>query len=100
MFDVIVMLIFGFLGYFMRKGGYPVAGLLLALILGNDIEQNFRQAMIMSHGSLGIFVASPLCKVFFALTIVCILFPVLKWAFEKWIRKPKLETAAEPGESE
>lgn len=100
MFDVIVMLIFGFLGYFMRKGGYPVAGLLLALILGNDIEQNFRQAMIMSHGSLGIFVASPLCKVFFALTIVCILFPVLKWAFEKWIRKPKLETAAEPSESE
>ena len=91
MFDVIIMLIFGFLGYFMRKGGYPVAGLLLALILGNDIEQNFRQAMIMSGGSLRIFVGSTLCIIFVALTAFCILFPVLKWAFDKWLRKSKAQ---------
>ena len=89
MFDVIIMLIFGFLGYFMRKGGYPVAGLLLALILGNDIELNFRQAMIISKGSLSIFVASPLCLIFTILTFICIFLPVFKWAFVKLFKKTK-----------
>ena len=93
MFDVIIMLIFGFLGYFMRKGGFPVAGLLLALILGNDIELNFRQAMIMSGGSLNIFFGSPICTVFTVLTVICIFFPVLKWAYEKIFRKEKINNA-------
>lgn len=96
MFDVIIMLIFGFLGYFMRKGGYPVAGLLLALILGNDIELNFRQAMIISKGSLSIFWGSPLCIVFTSLTVICIFLPVFKWAFDKIFKrnKPAEEEAA------
>ncbi|MFN7573392.1 MAG: tripartite tricarboxylate transporter permease [Betaproteobacteria bacterium] len=60
MFDVYLMLGFGVLGYVLRKLKYPLAPLVLALVLGDRAEDAFRQSMLLSQGSLGIFFSGPL----------------------------------------
>jgi TctA family transporter len=55
LFDVIIAVLFGILGYVFKKLEYPVAPLVLALVLGDRAETAFRQSMILSGGSLGIF---------------------------------------------
>ena len=54
MFDVYLMFSFGVIGYFFRKLDYPLAPMVLALVLGKLTERTFRQSMIISHGSIGI----------------------------------------------
>lgn len=56
-YDVLFMAIFGVVGYFFEKAGFPVSPIVLALILGRMIETNFRKALI-STGSMGSLVAS------------------------------------------
>jgi putative tricarboxylic transport membrane protein len=60
MFDVYLMLGFGVAGYVLRKLKYPLAPLVLALVLGDRAEDSFRQSMLLSQGSLGIFFEKPL----------------------------------------
>ena len=60
MFDVYLMLGFGVLGYVLRKLKYPLAPLVLALVLGDRAEDAFRQSMLLSQGTLTIFVSNPL----------------------------------------
>jgi len=55
LFDVVLALLFGVLGYIFKKLEYPVAPLVLALVLGDRAETAFRQSMILSSGSLAIF---------------------------------------------
>jgi hypothetical protein len=52
MFDVWMMLVFGVVGYVFKKLKYPLAPLVLALVLGDMAETSFRQAMLISGGSL------------------------------------------------
>src|SRR5690606_19388696 len=51
LFDVWVMLIFGLIGYFMKKHHYPPSPLILALILGPLMEANLRRSLVLSDGS-------------------------------------------------
>lgn len=67
-FDVIITLVFGLLGYALIKGGFPLAPLLLALILAPIIEKNFRNSMVMSEQSLSIFFTRPISLVFILIT--------------------------------
>ena len=67
-FDVLVMVFFGLVGYILRKFQYEEAPLILAFILGPILEQAFRQSLIMSNGSLGIFVSRPIAFVALALS--------------------------------
>lgn len=67
-FDVIVTLVFGLLGYVLIKGGFPLAPLLLALILAPIIEKNFRNAMVLSKGGLSIFFTRPISLIFILIT--------------------------------
>ncbi|NWG73092.1 MAG: tripartite tricarboxylate transporter permease [Rubrivivax sp.] len=60
MFDVTMMLVFGVLGYLFKKLKYPLAPLVLALVLGKMAESSFRQSMLLSDGSLTIFWSNPL----------------------------------------
>jgi putative tricarboxylic transport membrane protein len=60
MFDVVTMMVFGVMGYAFKKLKYPLAPLVLALVLGDMAEASFRQAMLLSQGSLAIFVSNPL----------------------------------------
>jgi putative tricarboxylic transport membrane protein len=59
-FDVGVMIVFGILGYVLRKGGFPAAPLILAMILGPILERSLQQAMISSAGDPLIFLQKPM----------------------------------------
>jgi len=81
MFDVVMMLVFGLVGYGFKKLKYPLAPMVLALVLGDMAEASFRQAMLLSQGSLSIFWANPLVGSIFALAIVLLIWPL--WGFAK-----------------
>jgi putative tricarboxylic transport membrane protein len=77
MFDVVMMLVFGVLGYLFKKLKYPLAPLVLALVLGDMAEASFRQAMLLSQGSLAIFFSNPLVGSIVALALVLLLWPLV-----------------------
>jgi putative tricarboxylic transport membrane protein len=76
--DLWFALIFGLVGYVFKKLDYPIAPLVLALVLGDKAEDAFRQSMLMSQGSLSIFVSNPLVTTITALAIVLLTWPL--WA--------------------
>jgi putative tricarboxylic transport membrane protein len=77
-FDVSLMMVFGLLGYFMRKLDFPVAPLALGMVLGTPLERALRQSLIMSQGSLAIFFNRPIASVLLLLSIVVLAIPVLQ----------------------
>ncbi|MEP7297257.1 MAG: tripartite tricarboxylate transporter permease [Burkholderiales bacterium] len=77
MFDVVMMMVFGVFGYAFKKLKYPLAPLVLALVLGDMAEASFRQAMLLSQGSLAIFASNPLVASITGLALLLLLSPVL-----------------------
>lgn len=79
MFDVYVMLIFGFIGYFMRKYGFATAPVVLAMILGPIAESNFRQTLVITKrtGLFNYFLTRPISIVLAILVIVALFSPML-----------------------
>ncbi len=77
MFDVVLMLVFGVVGYLFKKLKYPLAPLVLALVLGDMAEASFRQAMLLSSGSLGIFWSNPLVGSLTTLALVMLVWPLV-----------------------
>lgn len=71
-FDVWVMFLFGLIGYFMRKTGFPVAPMVLASILSQMLETFLQQALLISQGSPWIFFTRPISAVFMGLAIISI----------------------------
>ncbi|MCX5818866.1 MAG: tripartite tricarboxylate transporter permease [Deltaproteobacteria bacterium] len=71
-FDVWAMLIFGVIGYFMRKLGFPIAPMVLASVLAQMLETSLAQALLISQGSPFIFFTRPISAVFMALAILSI----------------------------
>ncbi len=76
LFDVWVMLIFGLIGYFMRKLGFPIAPLVLASVLAQMLETSLQQALLISQGSLLIFFTRPISLAFMVLSLLSILWGV------------------------
>ena len=70
MFDVWVALVFGILGFFMRKKEWPLPPLILGFILGDIFEGALRQSLSMSSGSLLIFFKRPISAIFIIVTII------------------------------
>jgi putative tricarboxylic transport membrane protein len=77
MIDVWYMLIFGVVGYVFKKLDYPLAPLVLALVLGDISENALRQSLIMSQGSLAIFLTRPIAGVISAVALLFLLLPVI-----------------------
>ena len=77
MFDVVMMLVFGVMGYLFKKLKYPLAPLVLALVLGDMAEASFRQAMLLSQGSLGIFWSNPLVGSIAGLALLLLAWPLV-----------------------
>ena len=75
MFDVWLMVVFGVIGYVFKKLDYPLAPLVLALVLGDRAEDAFRQSMLMSQGTMSIFFANSLVA---SITILALV--MLFWA--------------------
>jgi len=80
MIDVYMMLIFGIVGYVFKKLGYPLAPMVLALVLGDMAETAFRQSMLFSQGSVGVFWSNPLVGSISTLAVVTLFWPLLQRA--------------------
>lgn len=78
MHDVWLILVFGIAGYLLRKADYPLAPLVLALVLGPVMEKSFRQALIADQGNVLTFVERPLSATFLAIAAIFLLLPLVK----------------------
>jgi putative tricarboxylic transport membrane protein len=76
--DVWLMLFFGVGGFVLRKLNYPMAPIVLAIVLGPLAERSMRQSLIGSHGSWLVFVERPLSLTFLALSVLLFAYPAIK----------------------
>ena len=88
MLDVWFMLGFGLIGYVFKKLDYPLAPLVLALVLGDKAEDSFRQAMLVSQGDLMIMWSNSLVGTITTLALVLLCWPLISRVLAK-IRPPK-----------
>jgi putative tricarboxylic transport membrane protein len=75
-FDIWVMLAFGVLGFALREMKYPMAPLVLGIVLGDILDKNFRRGMVLSDGSLEPFFFRPISGVLAAATLATILLSI------------------------
>jgi putative tricarboxylic transport membrane protein len=73
LFDVWVMVVFGVVGFVMRRFGYPLAPMVLGIVLGDLLEKNLRRGLVLSDGDLMPFFTRPISAVIFAIIAVTIL---------------------------
>ncbi|MDE2607175.1 MAG: tripartite tricarboxylate transporter permease [Burkholderiales bacterium] len=88
MLDIWLMVLFGVVGYVFKKLDYPLAPLVLALVLGDNAENAFRQAMLLSQGDLRIFMSNGLVGSITGLALVLLFWPLISRAIAR-VRKPK-----------
>jgi len=83
LFDVWLMLGFGLMGYIFKKLDYPMAPMVLALVLGDRAEDSFRQSMLISQGSLGVFFSNFLVAGITTLALLMLLWPLIGIVMKK-----------------
>uniref|UniRef100_A0A9E7ZKZ3 Tripartite tricarboxylate transporter permease n=1 Tax=Bosea sp. NBC_00436 TaxID=2969620 RepID=A0A9E7ZKZ3_9HYPH len=76
-FDIWLALVFGLVGYLFKKLDYPIAPLVLAMVIGDKAEDAFRQSMIFSQGSLSIFWSNPLVSTLMTIGVALLVMPVI-----------------------
>ena len=86
MHDVWLMLVFGIVGYLMRKLDYPMAPAVLAIVLGPLAETSLRQSLLMSSGSFDIFLFRPISGAITAIAITLLFMPLIK-SFNSMMRR-------------
>ena len=77
LFDVYVMLAFGILGFVLRGFGYPMAPLVLGIVLGDLLEKNLRRALLLSDGDLTPFFTRPISAVVAAMIVATVGYKLL-----------------------
>ena len=86
-FDIILMLVFGVVGYVLKKCNYPLAPMVLAIVLGDKAEESFRQSLLASQGHVGIFWSNGLVGTIMALGLIALFWPLIhmgwSWARER-----------------
>jgi putative tricarboxylic transport membrane protein len=83
LFDVWMVVVFGVFGYLFKKLQYPLAPLVLAIVLGDNAEASFRQAMLVSQGDMSIFFESKLVGSLTTLALVLLFWPLLSWLWAR-----------------
>lgn len=76
-FPVFIMTAFGIIGYVLRKAKIPLAPIILALVLGDMMETNFRRAMVISRGSYDIFYTHPLTLILLLVAVLAFVVPLV-----------------------
>ncbi len=76
-YEIVIMLVFGALGYLMRKTGFEPAPFCFAMIIGPMMEMNFRQSLIQSRGGFGIFFKRPISATLMAVVLCLLLLQLL-----------------------
>ncbi|WP_346207135.1 tripartite tricarboxylate transporter permease [Caldifermentibacillus hisashii] len=77
-FDLLLLVFFGIIGYFMARFRFPAAPMLLAFILGSMMEQSLRQALTISNGSLFIFVQKPISCALLIVALLSFIVPIIR----------------------
>jgi putative tricarboxylic transport membrane protein len=77
-FDVVMMLVFGVAGYVLKKTNYPLAPMVLAIVLGDKAEEAFRQSLLASQGSLGVFFSTKLVSAIMVLGLISLFWPLIQ----------------------
>src|SRR6187431_1914033 len=83
MFDVWLMLVFGVMGYVFKKLDYPLAPMVLAIVLGDKAEEAFRQSLLGSGGGLGVFFSNGLVGTIMALGLIALFWPLISRALTR-----------------
>ncbi len=97
MLDIWLMMLFGVLGYVFKKLDYPLAPLVLALVLGDKAEDSFRQAMLLSQGELSILFSNALVGSITALALLMLFWPLISKALSRLrTSKPPTMTQEQP----
>ena len=92
LFDVWITLIFGLAGYVLTKLKYPLAPLVVALVLGDPTESALRQTLILSGGSLDILFTRPISAPLTILAMLLFLLPIIQWGRAR-LRREQREVA-------
>jgi putative tricarboxylic transport membrane protein len=98
--EVGIMLACGVLGFFMRVFGFPVAALVIALVLGPLAEETLRQTMIISHGSFDIFVTRGASQALLAVIALLLLIPLLLPMLRRALVRRGEQTPSEDSEDD
>ena len=83
LFDVYMMVVFGVLGYVFKKLSYPLAPLVLAIVLGDSAEASFRQAMLVSAGDMRVFFSNGLVGTLTGLSLFLLFWPLVSFLLSK-----------------
>jgi len=75
--DLLLLLGCGILGYFLSKNDYPIAPLVLGLVLGPMVENNLRRALTISNGDFSVFISRPISLIFLVITVLWLLVPFM-----------------------
>jgi putative tricarboxylic transport membrane protein len=86
--DVMMMVVFGVVGYFFRKLQFELGPLLLAFVLGRILERSLRQSLLISRGDVSIFFARPISAVFLAVVALMILASITMVLYKRLKAKP------------
>lgn len=88
LFDIYVMLAFGLIGFALRHYGYPMAPLVLGIVLGDLLEKNLRRALILSDGDLTPFFTRPIAG-----TVAALIVATIAWRVWSLLRRPRVASA-------
>ena len=88
MFDILVMTVFGLIGYTMKEMDYPVAPTVLGIILGDILDNNLRRSLILTDGNILPFFTRPISLVFFLFILFTVLSRI-KW-FKNFLKTLKV----------
>jgi putative tricarboxylic transport membrane protein len=83
LFSVMLVGLFGIIGFVMDRNGYPVAAMVLGIVMGTMVEQSFVTSLIKSDGDILPFFERPVSAVLAAMAIAALLWPVLVWAMRR-----------------
>jgi len=86
-FDVVMMLVFGVAGYLLKKTNYPMAPMVLAIVLGDKAEEAFRQSLLASQGGLAVFFSNKLVGTIMMLGLVVLFWPLIQGLWSR-VRQP------------
>ncbi|MFC4797800.1 tripartite tricarboxylate transporter permease [Neobacillus sp. GCM10023253] len=76
-YDLLLLLGCGIFGYFLSKNDYPIAPLVLGLVLGPMVENNLRRALTISNGDYSVFFTRPISLAFLIITVLWLIIPFM-----------------------
>jgi TctA family transporter len=89
--EVIVMLVLGVLGYLLERGGFPLAPVVLGLVLGPIVEKNFMQSVIKTDWDLTQFLTRPVSGVLMVVTILVLAYPAIRTLLGRLTSRTRLD---------